>query len=42
MQDALASAWEVSQLRGVTLRTGAYIIACNRVLEAMELRGLYP
>ena len=42
MQDALASAWEVSHSRGVTLRTGAYIIACNRVLEAMELRGLYP
>ena len=42
MQEALASAWDVSELRGVTLRTGAYIIACNRVLEAMELRGLYP
>ena len=42
MQDALASAWDISEQRGVTLRTSAFIIACNRVLEAMELRGLYP
>ena len=42
MQDALAVAWDMSKQRGVTLRTGAYVIACNRVLEAMELRGVYP
>jgi glutamate dehydrogenase (NAD(P)+) len=42
MQDALASAWDISEQRGVTLRTSAFIIACTRVLEAMESRGLYP
>ena len=36
MQDALASAWDISEQRGVTLRTSAFIIACTRVLEAME------
>ena len=42
MVEALGSAWDMSEQRGVTLRTGAYIIACERVLGAMELRGLYP
>ena len=42
MQDALASAWDISEQRSLTLRTAAFIIACTRVLEAMELRGLYP
>lgn len=42
MQDAFAHTWRLAQERGVTLRTAAYIIACTRVLEAMELRGLYP
>jgi glutamate dehydrogenase (NAD(P)+) len=27
---------------GVTLRTAAYVIACQRVLQAREVRGLYP
>jgi glutamate dehydrogenase (NAD(P)+) len=42
MRDALTSVWETSEQRRVSLRTAAYIIACNRVLGAMELRGLYP
>jgi glutamate dehydrogenase (NAD(P)+) len=42
MQEAFASVWDMSKQRSVTLRTGAYLIACNRVLEAMELRGVYP
>ena len=42
MQDAFAHIWQLAQDRGVTLRTAAYIVGCTRVLEAMELRGLYP
>ena len=42
MCDAFAGTWEVSRERKVTLRTAAFIIACTRVLNAMELRGLYP
>jgi glutamate dehydrogenase (NAD(P)+) len=26
----------------VTLRTAAFIVACTRILQARELRGLYP
>ncbi|WP_424949354.1 Glu/Leu/Phe/Val family dehydrogenase [Deinococcus sp.] len=42
MREAFASLWEVSQRHGVTLRTAAFIVACTRVLEARQLRGLYP
>lgn len=42
IRDALASAWDIALERGITLRTGAYVLACRRVLEAMELRGVYP
>jgi glutamate dehydrogenase (NAD(P)+) len=42
MREALTNVWEISEQRRVTLRTSAYIIACTRVLGAMELRGLYP
>jgi glutamate dehydrogenase (NAD(P)+) len=42
MREAFAGIWQVGEQRGVTLRTAAYIVAATRVLEAMELRGLYP
>lgn len=42
MSDAFAAIWQTAQQHKVTLRTAAYIIACTRVLEAMQLRGLYP
>jgi glutamate dehydrogenase (NAD(P)+) len=42
MSEAFESIWRLAEERHVTLRTAAYIIACTRVLEAMELRGLYP
>ena len=28
--------------RQVSLRTAAYIVACTRILNARDLRGLYP
>jgi glutamate dehydrogenase (NAD(P)+) len=42
LRDAFVAVCDVSRTRAVTLRTAAYIIGCTRVLEAMELRGLYP
>lgn len=34
--------WEISQEKNVTLRTGAYLIAVKRVVEAKKLRGIWP
>jgi glutamate dehydrogenase (NAD(P)+) len=42
MQDAFKSVWEVAQEKNVTLRTATFILACTRVLQAREVRGLYP
>jgi glutamate dehydrogenase (NAD(P)+) len=42
MREAFAAVWQVSRDKEVTLRTAAYIVACTRILEARELRGLYP
>ncbi|SDV48151.1 Glu/Leu/Phe/Val family dehydrogenase [Chitinasiproducens palmae] len=42
MRDAFASVWQVSQEKSVSMRTAAYIVACTRILQARELRGLYP
>jgi glutamate dehydrogenase (NAD(P)+) len=42
MRDALAAVWQVSVEKKVSLRTAAFIIACTRVLQAREMRGLYP
>ena len=35
-------AWDISQEKNVTLRTGAYLIAVKRVVEAKKLRGIWP
>ena len=32
----------VAANRGTSLRTAAYIVACERILQARQLRGLYP
>jgi glutamate dehydrogenase (NAD(P)+) len=42
MQEAFAAVWDVSQEKKVTLRTATFILACTRVLQAREVRGLYP
>ena len=39
---AFSHAWDTAQQLGVTLRTAAFVVACTRVLEAREVRGLYP
>ena len=40
--DALRKIWEVSVREKITLRTAAFVVACQRILAARELRGLYP
>ena len=32
---------ELAQMRGVTLRTAAYMLAINRVVQSMLVRGVY-
>jgi glutamate dehydrogenase (NAD(P)+) len=42
MVKAFAAIWQIAEERGLSLRTAAFIIACQRVLAAREQRGLYP
>lgn len=42
MCDAYRSISATATQHRVTLRTASFIAACNRILEARELRGLYP
>lgn len=42
MMKAFAEIWQTAAARGVSVRTAAFIIACQRVLAAREQRGLYP
>jgi glutamate dehydrogenase (NAD(P)+) len=34
--------WDTAQEHAITLRTAAFLVACERVLQAREERGLYP
>ena len=42
MRDAFAAVWQVAEQHRVSLRTATFIIACQRILHARDLRGLYP
>ncbi len=42
MRDAFASVWQVAEDHKVTMRTAAFIVGCTRILQAREVRGLYP
>jgi glutamate dehydrogenase (NAD(P)+) len=42
LSDAFGVVWRESQDRGIPLRTAAFVIACSRILEARDMRGLYP
>jgi len=42
MKDAIDSIWQLAEEKHVSLRTAAYILACTRILQAREVRGLYP
>jgi glutamate dehydrogenase (NAD(P)+) len=40
--EALNAVYDVAEKHKISLRTAAFVIACTRVLEARERRGLYP
>ena len=42
MKHAFDAVWQTAQAHQVSLRTAAYIVACTRILNARDLRGLYP
>lgn len=42
MKDAFAAVWQMAEDHKVSLRTATFIIACQRILHARDLRGLYP
>ena len=42
MRDAFAGVWQVAEQHRVSLRTATFIVACQRILRARDLRGLYP
>ena len=39
---ALGHIWATSERHNVSLRTGAFVVACARILESRNERGLYP
>jgi glutamate dehydrogenase (NAD(P)+) len=42
LREAFAAIWQVADEHRVSLRTATFIVACTRILQARELRGLYP
>jgi glutamate dehydrogenase (NAD(P)+) len=42
MREAFSSIWQVAEQHKTSFRTAAFIVACTRVLQAREVRGLYP
>ena len=42
MRGALSTIWQVADEHKVSLRTATFIVACQRILHARDLRGLYP
>ncbi|CUK23930.1 Glutamate dehydrogenase [Achromobacter sp. 2789STDY5608615] len=42
MREAYASIALMAKEHKVTLRTAAFIVACTRILQARQVRGLYP
>ncbi|EAP9632693.1 cytochrome bd-II oxidase subunit 1 [Salmonella enterica] len=42
MTDAIVHVWEKATEKSCSLRTAAYIVACDRILLARKDRGIYP
>ena len=42
MVDALRKIWDTADRHGISLRTAAFAVACERILAARQERGLYP
>ena len=41
MNEAFENVWDITKEKDTTLRTGAYLIAVKRVVDAQKGRGLY-
>jgi glutamate dehydrogenase/leucine dehydrogenase len=39
MEESFAAAWQMSQEKRVNMRTGAYLVAVQRIVDAMKQRG---
>ena len=42
MTEAMSSVWDKASEKACSLRTAAYIVACERILMARQDRGIYP
>ena len=42
MDRSFMEVWNMAKLKQTTLRTAAYMIAVKRVVEAKNLRGIWP
>ena len=42
MNQAFNAVWDIAREKGTSLRTGAYLIAVKRVVEAKNMRGIWP
>ncbi len=42
MREAFTAVWQTAEQHRVSLRTATFIIGCTRILQAREVRGLYP
>jgi glutamate dehydrogenase (NAD(P)+) len=42
MVGALRKVWDTADRYRISLRTAAFVVGCERILTARELRGLYP
>ena len=42
MEKAFYGVYEISKKRNITMRAAASMLAVERVVEAVNLRGIYP
>ncbi|MCH1973218.1 Glu/Leu/Phe/Val dehydrogenase [Muricomes sp. OA1] len=42
MDQAFQSVWDIAKEKKVSLRTGAYLISVKRVIDAKNMRGIWP
>lgn len=42
MREAYSAVSQVAREHDITLRTAAFVVACTRILQARQVRGLYP
>mgnify|MGYP000078553579 CR=1 FL=1 len=42
MDPAFEAVWDIAKRQNATLRTGAYLIAVKRVVEAKAARAIWP